>query len=410
MERIRTAVVAGLIAVSAAAGATPATAATGLQWSVYSWNSGPDATATVCTDDWTPFTEGQSVVFQVMRSGAWVTEKTVTVGPDGDCMEVNIAELTGKPGSYYLRALTRLSPGRPLLEGTTSVTLKAATPTAYFEDNREFYSLTSTKGRTVPLWVVEPNRQTVDVQRKVGGSWVTVSRTTVPATTRSEALVRLPIPTRAGQATLRAVVRATAWTTQVISPVFTEHQTDTGKYGSYLIAARKQMAHFCPSTPIYVNPPAVQPGNSRGAIGLAMTDSDVQPDGKWRFEAWILIQSGMTGVQLKDLALHECAHIAQGRASIEGKYWDEMDKAWGLWPTVGYEGQADCMAYHITRTTRYLAYVRGCNSTQQANAQRMWQSWGYKYQGATHVYTPPSSMAAATGSKDPLEPHFAHAG
>ena len=408
MKRIRTAVVAGLIAVSAAAGATPAAAASSLEWSTYDW----DKSASVCTDDWTPLTPGQTVVLQVMRSGVWTTARTVTVGTDDDCLPVDTAALTGKPGTYFLRALSRLVPGGPLLEGTTSVTLRAETPTPYFEDNREFYSLTSTKGRTVPLFVQGPNRQTVDVQRKVGGNWATVSRTTVPATTAAEALVRLPIPTRTGHATHRAVVRATAWTTQVISPTFTMHQTDTKKYASYLVTARKHMARFCPSTPIYVNPPAVQPGNPHNAIGMAMTDIDVQPDRRWRFEGWILLRAGMTGGQLKDVALHECAHIVQGRAAIEDKYWAEMDKAWGLWPAVGHEGQADCMAYHIMGTTKYLYYVRGCNSTQRANAQRMWQTWGYKYQGATYVFAPPASGAstAGSGADDALEPRFAQTG
>jgi hypothetical protein len=411
MPRIRTAALAGALALTVAAGAAPAAAApqaaaTGLDWQVYGWSSGKDAEADVCTDDWTPLTPGQTVVLQVMRGGAWVTEESVTVGADDSCLTVPVAPLVGRPGSYYLRALTRLAPGGPLLEGTTAVSLRAERPVASFEDNTEFYSLTTTKSRSVPLYLATPAGQRIDVQRKVGGSWVTVSRTTAPTSSKPEVLVRLPIPTRVGQATLRAVVRATAWTTQVISPVFTEHQTDVKKYGSYLVAARKQMARFCPSTPIYVNPPAVQAGNPHGAIGMAMTDIDVYGD-KWRFEGWILLRAGMTGKQLQHVALHECAHIAQGRAAIEGKYWVEHDKAWGLWPTVGHEGQADCMAWHISRSTRDLYYVRGCNSTQRANAQRMWQVWGYKYQGATYVFTPPPFTASGTAD-DATTPRVSH--
>jgi hypothetical protein len=411
--RIRTALVGGLLAVTTAAGTAPAlagaeaAAASGLVWQTNGWNAGPKSTAQLCTDDHTPLTAGQSVVLQVMRSGAWVTEKSVTVGDENSCLEVQPDELTGKPGSYYLRAVTRLSPGGPLLEGTTAVTLRTAKPPVYFEDNTDFYSLTTTRNRSVPLYVGTPAGQRVDVQRRVRGNWVTVSRTTVPATTALDALVRLPVPTRPGQATLRAVVRATAWTTQVISPVFTEHQTDTARYGSYLIAARKQMARFCPSTPIYVNPPAVQAGNPHGAIGMAMTDIDQYGADTWRFEGWILLRAGMTGKQLQHVALHECVHNVQGRAAIEDKYRAEMDKAWGLWPTVGHEGQADCMAWHLGRSTRDLYYVRGCNTTQQANAQRMWQAWGYRYTSAAYVFTPPSSTAAADASDDDaMEPRF----
>jgi hypothetical protein len=171
------------------------------------------------------------------------------------------------------------------------------------------------------------------------------------------------------------------------------------KHRQYLIAARQAMARFCPSTPIYVNTAAFQQGSN--LAGLHTPTIDYLDHDTFRFRSRIELRSGYSGTFLKHLSLHECAHAVQARSWIEGKYWDvEVPKAEKLFPGTGFEGQADCMAWVITRSTSSMYYVRGCSTLQQANARRMWQDYGYEYQGASYTWTDPTGTIGSTGGTD----------
>ena len=252
-------------------------------------------------------------------------------------------------------------------------------------DESELHSLTTTQGRAVPV-NVSPNRgQDVDLQRKVGDAWIGVSRVKAD-TGNADGQVRVTVPTRPGLSRYRVVVRPSTWSTQTISASFTMHQTDVDKHRTYLIKARGYMSRFCPHNPIHIDTKHVLGDGNWGVVGWAQSSNMWAVDGSsGRISTRIDLRSGLPLAQLRHVALHECAHAVQNRALVEQRQEIEEARASTLWPRVGGEGQADCMAYYLTKNADWMGYVGGCTTTQLANAKRMWLDYGSKYQA--HPYT-----------------------
>jgi hypothetical protein len=110
-------------------------------------------------------------------------------------------------------------------------------------------------------------------------------------------------------------------------------------------------------------------------------------NGRATLKTEIHLSPGMVGPMLRFVALHECGHIIQYRSMVGNHYKAEMARAAKLWPGLREEGQADCMAYRITKDPRWFGYVRRCSKTQLANAARMWKTYGRKYQAAVYRWT-----------------------
>jgi hypothetical protein len=161
-----------------------------------------------------------------------------------------------------------------------------------------------------------------------------------------------------------------------VSETFTLNQTDTAKYRSYIRTIRKIIAGYCPRTPVYIDAPGVAPGFS--TVGLAWLRA--LPNG--RTTTYIEIQSGLTGKELRHVALHECAHIVQYRLDRVGRYGELTAATNKLYGGNGIERQADCMAYYFVRWKPALYYLNGCSRAQLRNAARLWRAYGKKDQAS----------------------------
>jgi hypothetical protein len=327
---------------------------------------------------------------QVLLGGVWTTKQQIVVEPNEVCIEVVPSDLVAGPGTYSFRAQFQPAPAAAVLQATIGLSLIREQTYVVATDEYDLFSLTTTPGRNLDVDVSPALGQTVELQRKVAGVWSTIAKKT--ATT---AHVAFAVPYRPGNTPYRVVARSTTWTSQTLSSTYTGHQTDVAKHQQYLIAARSAMKRFCPSTPIYVNTAVFGPGN---LAGLHTPTIDYPAEDTYRFRSRIELRSGYTAPFFKHLALHECAHAVQARTWIDGHYWNDLvPKADKLFPGTGLEGQADCMAWVITRSTSSMYYMRGCSTLQQANARKMWQDWGYKYQAASYTWTDPTGQVGSTG-------------
>ena len=118
----------------------------------------------------------------------------------------------------------------------------------------------------------------------------------------------------------------------------------SGSSTSYIATARRYKAAFCPQTPIYIDTPTfARPGNN--VVGHASYWHEWGADGKQTLTTYIELRSGMTGTQLRHIAVHECAHIVQYRAYVTGRFDIENSYALQRFGAAGREAQADCMAY-----------------------------------------------------------------
>lgn len=395
MRSIRKAAAAVLLsATMVAAGSSAALAAPqadGIGWSTYggttlkSW-----AQVGICTTA-TSFQPGQTLLVQVLRNGSWANVRSFSPATiQGQwCAYVTPPQLAAGPGRYTVRALSRVSPSAPLLEAQTTLTFVRDAGSAYLPEEVSEFTLTTGK-RVVPVEVGLANGQRVDLQRRSGSRWLNVTSVTAPRT-GDRATVKLTIPAKGGMGTYRVVNRPTAWTTIHVGDPFSVHQTDAAKHRAYIIRARKYIAAYCPKTPIYIDTPAVAGAGIYGRVGRAVGQwsTSTSPTGATAGQLTTLIElrSGMPAAQLRIVALHECAHVLQFRAQVDGRYDAERASANRLYPGTGMEGQADCMAYHLTRDKRAFGYVRGCNRAQLVDAGRMWRTYGKKYQSPDHRWT-----------------------
>ncbi len=380
-----------LSAVVVVLGVTPAAKAA--DSSVYIVDSGwPSGSLSVCPMG-AGFESGQTAVVQVLRGGAWVSStRTYSQSAWGGCIQADATALVPGPGTYSFRALSRIpSTGELLTSEAVAVTLRKDDgqifwlgarnglryPTSTIISEGLRLSTQSVKDRTSSVLIPAAHGQVVDLQRKAGSRWLNVHRVHAPAS-GTDVTVRLTFPLRPGSSTHRFVSRATAWNPTVVTNSFTVYQSAKVNRASYVAEARSYMSRYCPKTPIRLDTPAVASG---GPIGMASAYTSGSR-GKRVLNTGIELRSGMTPDQLRSVALHECAHIVQYRTMVQGRYGTVTRQADKLWPGLGVEGQADCMAFQITRDPRYFGYVRGCTKAQLVNAAKMWKAYGGKHQAA----------------------------
>lgn len=383
---VKAAVIVAFCAAMVTAGATASLAApspTGISWNTYgSTVLTPGAGASVCSTG-SGFQSGQTLLLQVLTNGSWADVRTFdSAAIQGQwCVYVTPSQLVSKPGQYTFRAVTRVSAYAPVSEA--QATLKLITEAGYANPTAAVPEFTMTTAKkTVPVEVARADGQRVELQRKSGSRWLGVASTVAPRT-GARASVTLTIPTKAGSGTYRVVNRATVWTTTYVGEPFTQHQTDATKHRAYIIKARTFIAAYCPKTPIYIDTPGVAGKGLYGTVGRA-TGSWSTGNSSGSLSTLIQLRSGMPAAQLKSVALHECAHVLQYRSAVEGRYETEKAAADRLFPGTGFEGQADCMAFHLTKDKRYFGYVRGCTKAQLADASRMWRAYGKRYQAADY--------------------------
>jgi hypothetical protein len=92
----------------------------------------------------------------------------------------------------------------------------------------------------------------------------------------------------------------------------------------------------------------------------------------------------MSRPMLRFVVFHECGHVLQYRSMVLGRYRSELAAAAKRWPGLRVEGQADCMAYQITKDPRWFGYVDHCTAGQLVDAARMWKTYGKKFQAAVY--------------------------
>jgi hypothetical protein len=380
-----------LSAVSVVVGVAPAAQAAG--FSLYVDEGWLGENPSVCPAG-PGFESGQTVLVQVQQGGTWVDKRTYT-RPEGGygCLTFDATALVPGPGTYSFRALSRVpSTGDIATSEPTALTLRKDDGRIQWMGDSTFQTtddfmgfglrLSTRKANLTPLLIARAHGQIVDLQRKAGSNWLNVSRVQAPAA-GTDVTVRITIPARAGLATHRFVSRATAWSPTVITGSFTVYQAAAVNRTSYAAEARTYMAKYCPKTPILIDTRAVaeRTGGNRAGQASASWGSSA---GKRVLTTRIELRSGLFPDQLRFVALHECAHILQFRSMVPGRYGEVTRQATKLWPGLGVEGQADCMAYQITRDPNWFGYVRGCSKAQLVNAAKMWQTYGRKYQAATY--------------------------
>lgn len=213
---------------------------------------------------------------------------------------------------------------------------------------------------------------TLRLERRDREGWTMVATTTAEATT-----VRLPVPSRAGDATYRVVLTPDGAGTVRTSPDLAIFQSDTGAHAAYVARARAAVRAFCPLTPIYVNSPDVRSGQTVGKAHSAWTWTD----GRASWTQSIRLRSGLPDTVLEHTALHECAHVVQVRPLVDGEsaYAESVARTERLYargPAEPGELQADCMASLITGRTAVMYYARTCSARQRADARAMWREYG----------------------------------
>lgn len=383
-----------LSAVVVALGGAPAAKADGS--SIVVMDSGwPTGSLSVCPMG-AGFESGQTALVQVLRGGAWVSTRTYAQSGWSGCIQADATALVPGPGTYSFRALSRIpSTGELLTSEAAAVTLRKDDgqiswlgarngirypgPRIFSEGLR--LSTRSAKDRLTPVLVHAAHGQVVDLQRKVGSRWINVHRVKAPAS-GTDVTVRLTFPVRPGSSTHRFVSRATAWNPTVVTDSFTVYQAASSTRASYIAEARSYIASYCPKTPIAIDTRAVASG---GPIGMASAYTSTSR-GRKVLNTRIELRSGMAPDQLRSVALHECAHVVQYRSMVQRRYGELTRQAEKLWPGLGVEGQADCMAFQITRDARYFGYVRGCSKAQLVNAAKLWKAYGRKYQAAAYAW------------------------
>jgi hypothetical protein len=380
---MRTVVVGAVLAVATVLGTAPAASAApafGIAWQVtgdVSMFQGPQICPT--GQDFQP---GQSVQVLVHVNGAWKAVQTVQApaGSTWSCIHIKTADLVDRIGRYSFRAVTRASAGAPAVAAQLTVNVVQEHGHAEAVAPEFSYSVWKTQ---VTAGIGRMNGQIVELQRLDGSHWVPVHRVRAPRDHSQFTEVRLTAPPRAGHAAYRVVNYGTAWTKQGISNTVRIHQTDFARYQGYIATARRYMAGFCPHTPIHIDTPdvtAARPGNPLGRANGASSGGR----GGGELTTRISLRSGMTGQQLQHVALHECAHVVQYRAHVLGRFDIEDSRALQAFGSIGREGQADCMAYQQARSKRHLYYVDDCSSAQVADAVRMWQAYGYRFQASPY--------------------------
>jgi hypothetical protein len=386
----------GLSVIGVLAGVVPAAKAadSSIYWAQDAGELLPGRALRVCSSG-AGFETGQTVLVEVREGGTWVGKGSFPRAAADWCVDVDPTTLTPGPGTYVFRASSRVpSTGELVSTGEAAFTLKqedvAITwldaggdfePSSDWMGNGLRLSTGSPSGRTTRLSLSAAHGQEVVLQRKSGSTWVTVNRVTAPTTGRN-VKVTLSFPARAGLSTHRFVSGATAWSPTVATDSFIVFQSAKINRSAYQSEARAYMAQYCPKTPISLDTPAVRSGPAVGRASASYKTSG--PRGSRFLSTRIEVRTGMPPNQLRSVALHECGHVVQYRAHVQGRFAEVDRQAAKLWPGLGREGQADCMSYSVTRDVNWLGYVRSCSSTQLVNAAKMWKTYGGKYQAATY--------------------------
>ena len=386
----RTALVV-LSAVGVLLGVVPAARAASFSigWTQDGGALAPGADLAVCADS--GLESGQTLNVQGLEGGTWVSKRTYTRAPEDWCFEFDPTALVPGPGTYGFRASSRLpSTGELATTDPATFTLRADDGRISWLDSGDFMatdgwmgaglrlSTLSASSRITRVRIAHAHGQVVDLQRKSGSSWLNVSRVTAP-TTGEDVAVRITFPARAGMSTHRFVSRATAWNPTVVTGSFTVYQSAKRNTSSYIAEARSYIAKYCPKTPISIDTPDVRTG---AALGKA-TYTYGWGSGSILYTK-IELRSAMPPDQLRSVALHECGHVVQYRSIVQGRLDEVRKQAATLWPSLGVEGQADCMSYQVTRDDHWFGYVDGCSSAQLINAAKLWQTYGGKYQAAPY--------------------------
>ena len=338
------------------------------------------------------FESGQTLLVEVLEDETWVVKRTYARLTWG-CFELDPTVLVPGPGTYSFRGSSRVpSTGDVLTTAEAAFTLrKDDGRIVWLDASRDFEPAVGWMGFGVRLDMRKPKNlitrvsisyahgQVVELQRKSGSRWLTVSSAKAPPS-GDGVTVKIKIPARAGMSTHRFMSRATAWSPTVRTGSFTVYQSAGLTRSSYIAEARDYMARYCPQTPISIDTPAVRTGSQAGRASASVESSG----GVSVLHTQIELRSGMWPDKLRSVALHECAHIVQYRSVVDGRSDEVAKRAAELWPRFGVEGQADCMSYQITRDPNWFGYVRGCSKEQLRNAATMWRTYGGKYQAAAY--------------------------
>jgi hypothetical protein len=320
---------------------------------------------------------------QVLTGTAWVPKRAYAAPAvqDWGCITVSVPDVVAKPGRYSLRAFTQFAAGGPV--ATADVTVTVAAASVYVQtDTVELTSTTASKFVTATVDVARG--QVLELQRKAGIGHVTVSRVAAPLTGEYVA-VRLPVATRAGRATYRVVSHATTWTAIAASQYFGIHQTDYARYSAYIATARRYIASYCPKTPISIDTPVVAGAGPYGTVGHASASTSTSSTpGQSYLTTNIELRSGLSSTSLKHTALHECAHVVQFRAMVEGRDTVDTNRARQIYGAASIEAEADCMAVLYSKTPAQMYYIRSCSAAQTNEGYRIWRAYGLEYQAAIY--------------------------
>lgn len=295
-------------------------------------------------------------------------------GPDAEPAAVEVAAEA---------ALGSMSTGSGGLSGATRTTTLLGEPTA-----RE---LQTTEERTaVEVRVVRPRGQTLTLQRREGGAWRTASSARAPRS--AAATVELDVPVATGSHDYRVVMARSPYNLRSVTERFSIFQSDAEEHRDYVARARTFVADLCPSTPIYVDSPAVTDGDT---VGMAWTSWRWTSGGgrtEWTWSQTIELRSGLTDVLLEHTVLHECAHVVQVRPLREGQ--DVYDTSVAATEAVFADGdaapheqQADCMASAVTGETAYNYYASSCAGERAESAEALWERYGRRYQDPELTWT-----------------------
>lgn len=225
------------------------------------------------------------------------------------------------------------------------------------------------------------------VQVKGKATWKDVSTKRMPAD-GAVRNVNLKVGKQVGKQKLRVWSGGSVFATGKSLGSGSTYTTDTTKYGKYIAQARGYIKAYCPNTPVHV-----RKAPKENWAGLAWRRGGYDGNTAW-MDTWIELQPGLKGQELREVALHECAHIVQYRNEVGTRftghdaYVKKIAKVYGSKPAAA-EQQADCMAAAIMGTTRYGYYTKSCSGKRATEAKALWSRLGKKHQSARPTWKLP---------------------
>lgn len=193
----------------------------------------------------------------------------------------------------------------------------------------------------------------VSLQKKSGSKWSTVKTFTLDKKDYAEGKITIPSVSKAGTYTYRLHASKGKYTTSATSRSVTVKVEDPRKYTGYKKSTYNYAKKYCPNVIIDTAKP------NKSWAGKA-----------YLYEKRFIIVTGLSKGSQKFVALHECAHIIQGKVYPS---YNELEKSANKIYRAknGIEQMADCMTFKMGGSSKYAGYTKNCSGERGKAAARV---------------------------------------